>query len=483
MWTLAVAVAAGATMITPALAAPGGGDGPSGGIAWRDCTDAEFTGMRCGTIRVPVDWSRPRGPRVELATVSRPADDPAHRVGTLMLNNGAGRSAIEQLRLAMRSGLPNIAGDMAKRFDLVALDPRGVGHSAPVQCSEPLRPEGVSYFAKDRRAFQRLVSHNRAFARDCVRHNGQVTANVDAVSTARDFEAVRKALGERQLNWYGILESTVLGRTYADLFPGRLRTMVLDTALDDTHGTLGRIFNEAAAAEQAFDRFAAWCTGSPDCALHGRDVGAEYDALVARADHDPIPVADGSHRPVTGEDIRVVTQNYLNISFIQWPKLAEAIAKARAGDAVGFAVEPDRTFDRVQAQAQACLDMARPARTFQQVTRVRKRLAAISPHLGGAVSSWTAYAGCIGSPIRPKPVDAGGRVHGAPPALVVQSTHQAMALHSEGRALAAQLPGSVVLSREGDEYSMFLMSKCVRDATNRYLTDRVLPKPGTICTD
>jgi hypothetical protein len=217
--------------------------------------------------------------------------------------------------------------------------------------------------------------------------------------------------------------------------------------------------------------------------LHGRYVGAEYDALVARAERDPIPVGDGTHRPVTGEDIRIATQNNMNISFIQWPKLAEAIVKAQNGDGAGFTVERDRTFDPVQAQAQACLDMARPVRTFQQVTWMRKRLAAISPHLGGAVSSWTSYAGCIGSPVRPRPVDGGGRVHGAPPALVVQSTHQAMALHSEGRALAAQLPGSVVLSREGDDYSMFLVSQCVRDATNRYLTDLVLPEPGTVCTD
>ena len=49
--------------------------------------------------------------------------------------------------------------------------------------------------------------------------------------------------------------------------------------------------------------------------------------------------------------------------------------------------------------------------------------------------------------------------------------------------MAAQLPGSIVLSRDGDDYSMFLLSQCVRDATNKYLTARVLPAPGTTCTD
>ncbi|MFC5204746.1 alpha/beta hydrolase [Streptomyces kaempferi] len=75
-----------------------------------------------------------------------------------------------------------------------------------------------------------------------------------------------------------------------------------------------------------------------------------------------------------------------------------------------------------------------------------------------------------------------GGVHGAPPALVLQSTHQALAPYRAGAAMAAQLPGSVVLGREGDDYSMFLVSECVQKATNRYLTTRALPAPGTTCT-
>lgn len=118
-------------------------------------------------------------------------------------------------------------------------------------------------------------------------------ANVDLTSTARDIEAVRTGLGVRRLNWYGIHYSTLLGRTYAALFPGRLRTMTLDTALDDTTSPLTRIVKETTGAEEAFNRFAAWCAKSARCALKGHDVAAEYDALVARADRtlSPLPAA------------------------------------------------------------------------------------------------------------------------------------------------------------------------------------------------
>ncbi|MEU3461067.1 alpha/beta hydrolase [Streptomyces sp. NPDC006733] len=121
--------------------------------------------------------------------------------------------------------------------------------------------------------------------------------------------------------------------------------------------------------------------------------------------------------------------------------------------------------------------------TFAQLTRLRTELARVSPHLGGAVRSYQALTGCLGWPVAAAPVQAGAPVNGAPPALVLQSTHQALAPYRAGAAMAAQLPGSVVLGREGDDYSMFLASPCVQKATNHYLTTRELPAPATVCTD
>ncbi|MGV9266222.1 alpha/beta fold hydrolase [Kitasatospora sp. NPDC003701] len=456
---------------------------PTARIDWHACSDTDFAHMQCGTIQVPVDYSRPRAAALTLALVRRPADDQAHRQGTLLLNDGAGGSSIEQLRLAMHIGMPNFAGDMTRKFDLVAVDPRGVGHSTPILCAEPLKPAGVTHFPQDQAAFDALTAHNRALAEDCRRRNGELTAHVDLTSTARDFEAVRTGLGEQQVDWYGIHYSTLLARTYAGLHPDRLRTMVLDTALDDTAPPLTRITQEAQTAETAFTRFTAWCAASTDCALHGKDAAAEYDALVARADRTPIPTGGTAHQPLTGEDIREATQDYLNLSGVTWPELAKAIVKAQNGDPTDFTVDPDGTLDPVQVQVPACLDNARPINTLAQLRDLQKQLATVSPHLGGAVRSYKALTGCLGWPVPAQPVKAGAPVHGAPPALVLQSTHQALAPFSAGQALAAQLPGSVVLGREGDDYSTFLISPCVRDATNRYLTTRALPAPGTICAN
>lgn len=473
-----------AALAVPALAQTQDGGRPAAahGIDWHACADADFKGMQCGSIDVPVDWSHPGSGSLSLAMVRRPADDQAHRQGTVMLNDGAGGSSIEQLRLAMHISMPKFAGDMTQKFDLLAVDPRGVGHSTPIVCGEPAKPAGITHFPKDRAAFDALAAHNRVFAEDCARRNGTLTGHLDLTSAARDFEAVRKGLGDQQLNWYGIHYSTLLGRTYAQLYPGRLRTMVLDTALDDTGSPLARVTQEAAAAETAFNRFTAWCATTSDCALHGQDAGAAYDALVAGADRAPLPTKGVGHQPLTGEDIREATQDFLTLT-LNWRELAQAMVKAQGGDASGFLHEPDDTLDPVQVQVPACLDNPRPITSLSQLASLQQQLAKVSPHLGGAVRSYKAITGCLGWPVPARPVKAGPAVPGAPAALVLQSTHQALAPFEAGAAMAAQLPGSVVLAHEGDDYSMFLSSRCVEDATNRYLTTRALPAAGTVCTD
>jgi pimeloyl-ACP methyl ester carboxylesterase len=172
--TLTTALVATAALATPAIAVPAQAQAaaPATRISWNACPDAEFEGMQCGTLRVPVDYARPRTGSLTLALVRRPADDRARREGTLLLNNGAGGSTIEQLRLAMRISFPSFAGAMSRTFDLVAVDPRGVGHSTPIRCTTPLKPAGITHFPRSRAQFDTLVAHNRAFAADCLRANG-----------------------------------------------------------------------------------------------------------------------------------------------------------------------------------------------------------------------------------------------------------------------------------------------------------------------
>src|SRR5918912_4543576 len=55
-------------------------------IQWAPCPGLATT--QCGTLRVPVDWSQPRGEQLSIAVARHPASDPGHRIGTLFFNPG-----------------------------------------------------------------------------------------------------------------------------------------------------------------------------------------------------------------------------------------------------------------------------------------------------------------------------------------------------------------------------------------------------------
>jgi pimeloyl-ACP methyl ester carboxylesterase len=315
----------------------------------------------------------------------------------------------------------------------------------------------------------------------CRAATSPLLAHVDTTSAARDVEAIRAALGEGKLNWLGLSYGSMLGTAYAELFPGRIRAMALDGAVDHSLSEPTMLADEAAAAEDGFNRFARWCRQEPSCPLHGQDVARVYDELVAAANRDPIP-APAAGRTINGQEIQANTQGRLlfkgpTVYGPGWPGLAAAIVKARAGDASDFL-----TFDDPAALAIEGLDFPAQSRSFADLA-ARERLArAVSPHLGGSVQTWTVVAGCIGWPEPATNPPHRARVRGAPPILIVNATHDPSTAYVWALGLHAQIPRSVLLTRIGDGHTSALTSPCVRAALDAYLIDRITPRPGATCT-
>ena len=79
---------------------------------------------------MPLDYRQPAGETIALAAVRLPATDPAARIGTLVVNyGGPGTPAVSSLRR-----LSKRFDGLRARFDILAVDPRGTGASAPVDC-------------------------------------------------------------------------------------------------------------------------------------------------------------------------------------------------------------------------------------------------------------------------------------------------------------------------------------------------------------
>jgi pimeloyl-ACP methyl ester carboxylesterase len=476
---LAVALMLGIVAVAPSASAAESRDTPRGAfpISWTQCPDR--SDVQCGTLRVPLDWARPRGEKITLALARHRATDPAHRIGALFVNpGGPGGGGVEIATYADLIFSP----ELVSRFDIVGVDPRGIAGSTPVSCRIPGPQPGYTLFPRTEAQFEQMVRQNREFGRGCLEQTGRLLGHVDTVSVARDHEAVRIGLGERTFNWLGLSYGTQIGANYAQLFPRRVRAMVFDGALDHSALSVGLLADEIATVEDAFNRFAQWCRTTSTCAMAGQDVARAYDQMVARADASPIPVPGADH-PVTGEDIRLLTPPYLEFKEpspfgpSRWVQLGAAIRDTLAGDASAFAIPryqspTERAFGSL---AVACQDYALEVRTFADMQRRIQLGRYLAPHLQGGSQSWLINR-CIGWPVppanpTPRPLD----VRGVPPVLIVNATHDANTSYKWAHVVAAQIRRSVVFTRLGDGHTSYLVYPCTRAVIEHYLIDRALP--------
>ena len=458
--------------------------------------------LECAELAVPLDYADPDGARIVLGLNRLRATDPHHRVGSLVFNPGGPGGSGVLLVLGEAFGVPLFSPALRERFDLIGLDPRGVGASTPIRCDPAIYNQTVSLFPRDEAEFQQLVAHNRALGESCLRMSGPLLAHVDTVSAARDIEAVRQALGEGKLNYYGLSYGSMLGAQYAELYPNQIRVMALDGALDHSLSETTMLADEATAYEQGFNRFVAWCAADAGCALHGQDVAALFDRLVAQAERTPLPApacvagtAPAPCRPlVTGDDIRINAQNILlfkeprpDLGLPGWNGLAQALARAAAGDASALSTQSaSGPEDPLYAGlAISCLDF--PAESGNERDMAAKELLGrvLAPHLRGASQTWTVQLGCLGwpAPLANPPHTA--TVRGAPPILLVNATHDPSTAYVWAHGLMTQIPGSVLLTRDGDSHTSFFLPdpSRTRAAIDTYLLTGATPSPNSVYPD
>jgi pimeloyl-ACP methyl ester carboxylesterase len=442
-------------------------------IAWSACEKSPQT--QCGTLKVPVDWSKPSGPTISLAIARRPAKDPQHRVGTLFFNpGGPGDGAAKYIADAETI----FTATLIERFDLVGMDPRGIENSSQIRCTVPLITPETTLFPKTEQQFQQLRQHNREVGMNCLDQAGELVRHMDTVSVARDHEALRLALGENNINWLGISYGTQLAANYAQLYPTRTRAMVLDAALEHSLPEVHQVAGEIIAAEDSFNRFADWCPSQESCALRGQDVRAVFDRLVEQADRNPIPT-EGALGPVTGEDIRMGTKGLLRFKEpsiygpdLSWAGLSRALQKAIDGDGSAFAVAPAGVpqYGYHGLLGNACLDYAPQVHTYAEMQQRLELGRQLAPHLQGASETWQATF-CIGWPVRPVNLPKTLNVRGVP-TLIIQAVHDPSISYSWAHGLAAQIAGSALLTRTGDGHTSIYTSDCAKSAMDAFLIDR-----------
>ncbi|MCM9082564.1 alpha/beta hydrolase [Streptomyces spororaveus] len=328
--TAAEAAGAALTARRAAAAAVSGG-----GLDFGRCPGVEElpAPVRCATLPVPLDYARPDGPRISL-TVSRvPATGArgAARQGALVQNpGGPGASG---MYFPLLAGLPGWE-QIAAAYDFVGYAPRGVGRSAPLSCQDPAaaRTTGPTREPADPSPAykRRRLAAARAYARGCARRADAALPYYTTLNNARDLDVLRAALGERKLSFVGASYGTYLGAVYATLHPGRVRRMVLDSAVDPDPRRIWYRNNldQSTGFERRWSDFRAWA------ARHHATYGLGATPAAVQASYERVRDAV-ARRPAGG----VVGSGELRAAYLQavyyddvWPDRAAALTAFLRGD-------------------------------------------------------------------------------------------------------------------------------------------------------
>ncbi len=482
---LSAALALGVTATVTGEPSAGAAAGPRS-IGWRPCAEApqEYPAVQCGTLSVPVDWARPGGPRFDLDLVRRPATDPAARIGSLLASPGGPAPARDFVIRAAAA----TSEEIQRRFDIVAVDPRGTGPSAPVLCSTGLVRQQPSYLLTSQADFDRLVAFNRRLRQDCRAHTGPLYDHLDMLSTVRDMDAVRAALGDPRLTWFGLSYGTLNAQQYAEQFPDRIRAILADSVLDHSIRTAAEwLDKQAATAQDSFDYFAGWNARTPSSALYGRDVRALWADLRARAARGELPNWVNPSNALRPQDL-------IDFAFATFHRpdsalLAQVLADLDAGRPPNVPAPPPRPqpADLVSYPRDAivCSDLSLPVRTYAEYARHLRRIAGIAPDMRYSPTGLQVVTGCIGLPTPIPNPQHRLRVRGAAtPLLLMNSRHDPATGYNLATNVARQLGREgVLLTYDGAGHGVFEHSACTRGAMDRYLIELKLPAPGTHCPD
>lgn len=443
----------------------------------------------CTTIDVPRDWTSGGGETFTLALIRIRSDQQRQRIGSLVVNpGGPGASGIETaVYLSFGSAFGGLPEEITQRFDIVGFDPRGVGRSSPIKCVSDADWDAVFGFDPDPRGqaeFDELVALNTRIGEGCATRYGNLLRLFSTEQAARDMDAVREAVGDERLTYLGYSYGTLLGATYAQLFPHNIRAFVLDGAIDPRLDIVAGSESQAKGFERAYDSFARWCSRTPQRCPIAPDARAVIDEQLERARRSPLRGADGRAATAGWIFYAVVSSLYTEMG---WQQLAQAIDDLRRGDPTAVFELADEYTGRDSAGRYSnlfdanltvsCTDTEHVpsiARIRQLQSEWRTRYPMFGPPLALGMLS------CATWPGQRDPYPTGPAV-GAPPVLIIGTTGDPATPYEQTPKLAEMLQVGRVLTWEGEGHTAYPQTPCVVRVVDQYLIDLTVPPEGHRC--
>ncbi|KAH7117664.1 Alpha/Beta hydrolase protein [Dendryphion nanum] len=458
------------------------------GISWWDtCEWFLPENLQCGTMNLPIDWNAPDGATFELRVTRfpRPSNTTTKSLGNLFINPGGpgGRASVAVAEIAR--GMVTLPSEILNSFDIIGVDPRGVGLSTPINCGHEIWAERVSLFPKTQAEFDRLVDKNKRLGESCIQ-KVPLSNHVDTISAAKDHEAVRKALGGK-VTWMGLSYGSMLAAQYAALYPDNVRGMVLDGVLQHSLPAARNIELETTAYSTGLKAFFKWADSNDASPLKGGNAENLWYEIIKNATASPIPAkwcndrSGGCYTNVTDEEFLLNAQGFL-IRATQQAKInfANALIEVINGDATQFSsrlpFESNR--DQYAGLAIGCQDWP-SASSFKELQENLRRAKEYAPLTRGASQTYTLYASCAGWPAPLSNPPKKLRVKTKAPALLVNSLEDPSTSYKWALGMLDEIENRVLVTRKGDGHTSWGIPGETDNAINRFLLNNRLPPKGT----
>ncbi|MCB5163971.1 alpha/beta hydrolase [Streptomyces bambusae] len=368
--TSGAAVTASAAPTTPAAAATAGSTVPATAdarvepVQWTPCNpDPSKPDPKiydCAVYPVPLDYAKPYGETIGIAMLRRRAGDPAKRIGSLFMNPG-GPGGSGYLWATTARFQPKVT----ERFDMIGFDPRGVARSKPLRCFTT-NEEATSVFQRmimvpvTRTEVNGTLAATRDFTASCTRNAGDLIRHMSTMNVVRDLDRMRRAVGDKKLTFAGFSYGTLIGATYANMYPDKVRAVIIDGNVDPNlrlHDGLEYDRQRATGGfEPALAEYLKRCkaVGVPRCAFAEGDTRAKFDAIRDHLRTTPVTLPDGQE-----VNLSTFTNNVANALYSQ-TRLAPLAVSLQAVHQVISRQQGLATGGRIDTEAAARLAQTYP---------------------------------------------------------------------------------------------------------------------------
>ncbi|KAJ6610174.1 Alpha/Beta hydrolase protein [Mycena sp. CBHHK59/15] len=481
---------------------------PNKSLDWVAC----YSIFQCTRLQVPLDYSDSSAGTAALAVIRLPSNSSKTEYrGPLLFNpGGPGGSGVDAL-VQSQSSFSVLFGD---QYDIVSFDPRGVSYSTPIASFFETDAEralwNVGTLPTSLNASSDSIPHTWARAQILgtlaeQRDDSQILKYMTTDNVARDMLRITQTFGFEKLQFYGVSYGSILGATYAAMFPDKVERIIIDGVLDADAWYQSNLTIELTDTDKVLQSFFDSCAAAgPDlCAFYkptAAEIADRLAALTASIRAHPVPVVTStSYGIVDYSLLRTTLFTSFYVPYILFAPLAQGLAALEAGDgSVIYSILQAQPFECDCSSSNAteafhlnngeavyavqCGDGAPVRDSIAELRAFYENAARTSGFAEFLVGSGRVY--CDGWKVHREdrfkgPVAAANTSF---PLLFLSTSADPVAPKAAGLKTLEGFPGSVLLTQDSPGHaSITTPSICTSTYFRQYFQNGTLPEPGTVC--